>query len=241
MIHSNMPGNESKPSVLIGLTGFVWIVLFLSGCWRSEPESPGAYLVRVGESVFTVADFNQAFELSKSAYPHNMLQNPAELNAIRSSLLSQITEEMILTEKAREINVEVTDTELEDAISEIKKDYPDGAFEETFMEYAVSYPAWKERLRIRLLKEKVVKKELLEHVTITADDIANYSAMHHSDGGTNGNSPEGPTDVNALIIERLRRQKAEEAYGPWIKSLQGLYPVEIDRSQWGKIIESQID
>ncbi len=40
-----------------------------------------------------------------------------------------------------------------------------------------------------------------------------------------------------MIVKRLRREKAEQAYKPWIKKLQKKYLVEINMEQWGRIIE----
>jgi hypothetical protein len=238
IILKGMPVCDRK---ITGLTGLICLALLISGCWTSEAEGPDAYLLRVGDSVLTVAEFNRSFELSKAAYPHNVLQDPAVLNTIRSRLLSQTTEEMILLEKAKEIGVEVTDEELEAAVSDIKKDYPGGVFEETLMEYAVPYPLWKERLKIRLIKEKVVAKELLERVTITADDISNYIADQLGGNEDARSFAEGSQDLNEVIVQRLRRQKAEEAYRTWIKKLQESYPIEINKLQWEKITGSWTD
>nr|MBC8391901.1 SurA N-terminal domain-containing protein [Deltaproteobacteria bacterium] len=129
-----MVSGEVKMS---SLTRFIWASVFIFGCVASEPDVPNEYLIRVGNRVMTVADFNRTFELAKAAYPHNVLQNEAVLKIIRSRLLSQITEEMILMQRAAEIQVSVTDEELEKAISDIKRDYPDGVFKQTLLECAV--------------------------------------------------------------------------------------------------------
>ena len=221
-----------------GLTRLIWASVFIFGCMASETDAPSEYLIRVGNRVMTVADFNRTFELAKAAYPHNVLQNEAVLKIIRSRLLSQITEEMILMQRAAEIQVSVTDEELEKAISDIKKDYPDGVFKQTLLEYAVSYPSWKQGLKIRLLKEKVVAKELLENVRISAEDISKYIEEHVNDEEDDLNFSEGSKELNEKIIHRLRREKAEAAYGSWIKALQEKYIIEINRTQWEKIASS---
>ena len=155
----------------------------MTGCADSGPEPSDEYLIRVGDSVMTVVDFNRVFELAKTAYPHNALKDPVILKTFQFRLLSQLTEEVMLLERAKEINITVSDAEVEKAISEIKKDYPEGVFEETLLEQAVSYPAWKKAMKIRLIKEKVVAKELEEHVIITAGDISNYIENQNKDDG----------------------------------------------------------
>jgi len=230
-----MVSGEVKMS---SLTRFIWVSVFIFGCMASEPDAPNEYLIRVGNRVMTVADFNRTFELAKAAYPHNVLQNEAVLRIIRSRFLSQITEEMILMQRADEIQVSVTDEELEKAISDIKRDYPDGVFNQTLLEYAVPYPSWKQGLKIRLLKEKVVAKELLENVRISAEDISKYIEKHVNSEEDDLNFREGSKDLNEAIIHRLRREKAEAAYRSWIKNLQEKYTIEINRAQWEKIASS---
>jgi hypothetical protein len=230
---------DFKMIISIGLIGSIF---FVAACADSGPEPSDEYLIRVGDSVMTVGDFNRAFELAKTAYPHNALKDPITLKTLQFRLLSQLTEEVMLIERAKEMNITVSDTEVEEAIAEIKKDYPEGVFEETLLEQAVSYPAWKKGMKIRLLKEKVIAKELEENVTITAGDISNYiEKQNNYDGSEDGletELKEQSEDTNEMIIKHLRRKKSEEAYQTWIKNLQKKYIIEINKEKWKKITNS---
>jgi hypothetical protein len=230
---------DYKIIILMVLIGSIF---FVAGCADSGPEPSDEYLIRVGDSIMTVVDFNRAFELAKTAYPHNALKDPIILKTLQFRLLSQMTEEVMLIERAKEMNITVSDAEVEEAIAEIKKDYPEGVFEETLLEQAVSYPAWKKGMKIRLLKEKVIAKELEEHVTITAGDISNYienqNKYEGSEDGSETELKEGPEDINEMIIKHLRRKKTEEAYQMWIKKLQQKYIIEINKDKWKEITNS---
>jgi hypothetical protein len=229
----------SKVIILMGLIG---AILFIVGCADSGSEPSDEYLIRVGDTIMTVVDFNRAFELAKTAYPHNALKDPIILKTLKFRLLSQLTEEVMLLERAKEMNITVSEAEVEEAIADIKKDYPEGVFEETLLEQAISYSAWKEGMKIRLLKEKVITKELEEHVTITAGDISNYIENQNkpddSESGLETELKEGTEDINAMIIKHLRRKKSEEAYHAWIKKLQEKYIIEINKEKWKKITNS---
>ena len=128
-----------------------------------------------------------------------------------------------------------SDSELAEAIADIKADYPEGVFEETLLENAVSYHSWEEGLKKRLIMKKVISKELEENIKITPDDISKYYKKHYIKSGTQSASGEGIEDKSAMIIKNLRRKKAEEAYALWIKNLQTRYTIEINRVQWEKI------
>jgi hypothetical protein len=73
------------------------------------------------------------------------------------------------------------DAELETAIQEIKADYPEDEFEQMLLESAIPFSLWKDRLRVRLLMEKVVDRELLQPVEITTQDIEDYYSAHEED------------------------------------------------------------
>ena len=200
-----------------------------AGCANSSTSDNGDFLIRVRDSVATVGDYKKAFEIAKNAYSHNDMQNPAAFKAAQQRLLNQLIEELILIERAKELNIRVADTEVETAIQEIKSDYPDGDFEKMLLEYAVSYPIWKQRLRRRMLMEKVIEEELKLGITIEPDEILAYYDEHKSDSASISGDP------NTVIVMQLRRKKAEDAYRVWIQNLEKKYTIEINQTQWEKI------
>ena len=130
-----------------------------AGCGGSGSERADAYLIRIGDRVVTALDFNEAFEVMTAAGLYNSKENPDAYKDAQLRLLNQMIEEMILLEKAKELGIQISDAEFENVISEFKKDYPAGVFEETLLENAVSYNYWEKRLKIRLLMENVIAKE----------------------------------------------------------------------------------
>lgn len=211
------------------------IVCILGGCADSGSHRDNEYLIRLGDRVVTVFDFTKAFEISKTAYSYDIMKNPRLGREAQLRLLNQMTEEMILLERAKELQIYISDSELEESIADIKADYPEGVFEETLLEHAVSYHSWKEGLKNRLIKEKVISEELEANITITHDDISKYYKEHYGKEGLQSGAKEGIEDKSELIIKNLRRKKAEEAYTSWIKDLQTRYTIEINRVQWEKI------
>jgi SurA-like protein len=212
----------------------LWIGFFFSGCNAPEPQPAEKFLIRVADRMVTVSDFNRAMELAKTAYPHNALQDKETLRMIQFRLLNQFIEEMMLLERAEELNILVTEEDVERAVEEIKEDYPDDTFEQTVLENALPFDVWKNRLKVRLTKEKVIAEELEKHISITNEDVSNYIARHYSDDRLGI----GAKDVDELIVKSLRREKAESAYSTWITKLQARYMVEINDNEWLKLIGS---
>ena len=223
----------------LALIGFLSIICSLAGCTDSESKQRDEYFIRVGDSVITVLDFNRAFEIAKVSYLHSALQQPAAVRETQLRFVKQMTEEMILLERARDLGIKITDAEVKKAIEDIKRDYPDNVFDQILLEYAVPYHSWEKGLETRLLMEKVVAKELGDQIAVTPDDISKYYEEHYKNDKMTSDIKEVSKDLNEIIIKNLRRKKIEKAYKPWIKKLQKKYIIEINKAQWEKIIISQ--
>jgi len=221
------------------LIGFLSIIYPLAGCADSESKHRDEYVIRVGDSVITVLDFNRAFEIAKASYSYNVMQQPAAVREAKLRLVKQITEEMILRERAKDIGIKITDEDVKRAVEDIKRDYPENIFDQILLEYAVSYQLWEKGLKTRLLMEKVVAKELGDKVVVTPDDVSKYYRAHHENDELTPDMKEVPEDIKETIITNLRREKIEEAYKPWIKKLQKKYIIEINKAQLEKITVSQ--
>jgi hypothetical protein len=142
---------------------------------------------------------------------------------------------MVILERAGEIDIDVTDAELEKTVAEIKSDYPAGEFEKTLLEFAVSFEAWKNRLKRRLIMDKVIDKELKNRITITSEDIAEYYKQNFQGRKHDPGSAPPSADINEIIVNQLRRQKAEESYKAWIDELKAKYEIEINGQLWEKV------
>jgi len=220
------------PAVLL-LT--VWV---LTSCSKPESKDQDEYLIRVGERVVTVLEFHKSFEIAKAAFPHNVLQDSSALKDSKIRLLNQMTEEMVLLERAKELDISILESEVEKNIAEIKSDYPEGVFEEILLEYAVSYEAWKKGLKTRMLIEKLIEKELSAQIVITADDISRYYDKNYKASNFKLDSVNRSKDLNEKIVKHLRRKKIEEIYKSWIEKIHKRFSIEINEKQWEKILSS---
>jgi hypothetical protein len=237
--------NRTRPFSMVkyfnrfmALIGFLSIIYPLSGCFDSESEYRDEYFIRVGDSVITVHDFNRAFEIAKASHSQDAMQQPEAVKEAKLRFVKQMTEEMILRERAKDIGITITDEEVKQAIEDIKQDYPENVFDQILLEYAVPVQSWEKGLRTRLLMEKVIARELGAQIVITPDDVSKYYEAHYKNHELTPDKKEVSKDVNKIITRNLRRKKIEQAYKPWIKELQKKYIIEINKAQWKKIIGS---
>lgn len=225
-------------SFIIGLFGAMLLSFVLGGCMNSESNPDNEPLIRVRDRVLTVMDFNKAFEITKTAYPHNFKDEPEVFRNARLRLLNQLAVEMIILERAAELGLTISEEEIQKAVAEIKSDYPEDTFEKTLLESAVSYESWEARLKNRLLMQKVVDHELKGQIVITPQDIAGYYEKNYKIANPDESISPG-REINEKIIKHLRQEKAEQAYKIWIKELKQKYSIEINSSQWEKISGSK--
>jgi hypothetical protein len=217
-----------------------WIGLFLGlvslwGCGSPGSEPVEDYLIRVGERKVTVREFMQAFELTQAAYPGSVAQNPAGMKDARMQLLNEMATELVMFQRAGELGLSVSDAEFEAAVAAVRSDYPPGVFEQTLIESAVSFDAWKHRLRSRLLVEKLVDAELRGEIAISSEDVASYYDQHYRGKAAGADTDEKLQRLKETIVADLQRQKIEDAYGAWMTRLKEKYPVDINWEAWGRL------
>ncbi|MBU1711559.1 MAG: SurA N-terminal domain-containing protein [Proteobacteria bacterium] len=212
------------------------VVLMISGCSGTESVQSDEYLVRVQGSVLMVLDFQREFEITKAAYSRNDIEQDASVRRdAKKQLLNQMVEELVIIERSKELNITVTDSELEEAVRKIKGDYPESEFEQMLLEYAISYNLWEKRLRTRLLIEKVIAEDLKNNIQIIPDDLSKYYRENIKNGADGKLANEPATEI---VIKNLRNLKAEKAYKAWFEELQKKYKIEINNKQWEKILSS---
>jgi hypothetical protein len=219
--------------------GSLLLLFLLAGCGQKDIDLGKEVLIRVGDRNLTVLEFNDAFEIAKIAYDDEIREQPEELRNAQIRLLNELIVEMILLEEAQKLGINVTDQELEKAVSEIKSDYPEGEFEKTLLEFAVSYDSWKSRLKNRLIMNKVIEEELASKITITPEDVTEYYQKHYQGKEMESESGQPSEDINEAIVKQLRRRKAEETYHSWIEALKAKYAIEINSELWEKLTGSK--
>jgi len=210
-------------------------MLVLLGCVDRGPAGDQRFLLRVGERQVSVAAFHRIFEISKTAYTHNDLRDPAVSRDLKLRLLNQLVEELILLEKAESDGITITGDELDAAVRQITADYPAGVFEEMLMESAVSFEDWQERLRVRLLTRRVIDNVIAKDIVISPQDIQDYFKAHRDDW-PGAETTEEIDRINAVILRRLRDTKTERAYAAWMSEQRSRIPIEINAVQWERIM-----
>lgn len=221
---------------VLGILGLLW--LSFAGCEDREARSLDVPLVRVNDRVITVGEFSRRFDAVSAEFPVPEKTDPAVEKEMKLRLLHQLTEELILLERADELNLVVSDSELAAAIKKIRADYPEGEFENILVEQAIVYGEWKDQLRTRLLKEKVVREDLETSISLTPEEVsAAYEANFPARSMEKDRNINDPA-ADEKVVKLVRHQKAQEVYQKWLLDLKARYAVEINAAAWEELIGS---
>ena len=142
------------------IIGILWWPLVFLGCEKGAGTTrQDEMLIRVGDGAVTADDFHKAFDQTASNYSAALFRDQHALQDAKYRLLNQLTDELILLERAKELQLFITPVELGTAVDGFKKDFPEGQFEKTLFESGIGFADWQDSLEKRLLMEKVVTKE----------------------------------------------------------------------------------
>jgi parvulin-like peptidyl-prolyl isomerase len=154
------------------------VVALLSSC---QKEMPANIVAMVNDEPITVADFSAEFTPLIEGY-HNppTAQEKEDLQNLKKALLNQLIENKLVLIEAAKMGVTVSDDELEQAFTLIKGSYPQGGLSEIVRD-ETALRQWKEKLRQRLLIEKVINR--VSQVTSAIDDDAlrKYYKKHQAE------------------------------------------------------------
>jgi hypothetical protein len=210
-----------------------------TGCGRPPAVEPAAYLMRVGERTLTPADFEAAWVAWKAASGGEPVDEPNAVRAARADLLQQLTEEMVLLERARELGLSVSDAELADAVAAIRRDYPEDAFDQMLIENAVARPKWEAALRQRLVIDKLIEVDVVSRIQITEEEIAERYRAYRAELAPGQSPAPEPADLHDQLVRQLQRDKTESVYGDWIRDLRQRLPLEINEKLLAEVLDVQ--
>ena len=154
------------------------IFFALWGCGPWAGGLPDHILAQVNDEQITVDDFNR--EMKELVLEPGKETEGKDLGNLKEAYLDQVIERKILVQEARRLGIRVSQEELNQAISEIKKDYPGEGFGEKLGLKGMTLEGWKVRLEEKLLAEKMIRKALYYRGDIDEKEALRYYEEHLS-------------------------------------------------------------
>jgi parvulin-like peptidyl-prolyl isomerase len=160
------------------LTLFLTLFFTLWGCGEWGGGLPDHILAQVNNEQITVDEFNR--EVKELILEPGKETKGRSLGNLKQAYLDQVIERKILVQEARQLGIRVSQEELNQAISEIRKDYPGEGFGEKLGLKGVTLEEWKARLEEKLLAEKMIRNALYYRGQIDEKEALQYYESYPS-------------------------------------------------------------
>ncbi|WP_020587523.1 SurA N-terminal domain-containing protein [Desulfobacter curvatus] len=206
-----------------------------SGCTDQKKIEQKVSIIKAGNVEISRADFALELEVKQANYPYDIKDNPREYNAMVLDLVSDLSDEAVLLAAASAKGIDVCAKELEAAVDDFKKDYPEDSFDRMLLERAISYPVWKKRLKKDMVIQKLIMQDLVASQNIHPEDMIAFYDRFAEQTEVQNNDNSKMMDEEDLVL-RLRMEKSQEVFGEWLQGIQDSYPVHIDRQVLGSFL-----
>jgi parvulin-like peptidyl-prolyl isomerase len=164
-----------RPPPLLILT---LLLFFLWGCGQWGVGLPEHMIAQVNEEQIPVEEFDREFK--ELILEPDKEAKGTGLGSLRQAYLDQVIERKILVQEARRLGIKISQEELNQAIYEIKMDYPGEGFGEKLGLKGISLEEWKVRLEEKLLAEKVIRRASRFQEKISEKEALQYYEDHRS-------------------------------------------------------------
>jgi len=213
-----------------GLLGFAagLAIIVVSGCTDQKEIEQKSNIIQAGTVEISREDFVRELEIKLANYPYDIKDKPREYNAMVLDLVSDLSDEAVLLAGAAVKGIDVSAEELEAAVADFKKDYPENSFDRMLLERAISYPVWQKRLKKDMVIQKLIMEDLVASLEIHPEDMITFYDRFSEQAKDQGNDNPKTMDEKNLVL-KLRMEKSQEVFGEWLQGLQNVYPVHIDK------------
>jgi peptidyl-prolyl cis-trans isomerase SurA len=116
------------------------------------------------------------------------------------SVLDDLIVEEILLARARQLKVEVPQSELDSAYAEAKKDIPDAAFQQELTRRNLTADDMREGVRRQLLAQKVIEQQVGSKITVSDQEVADFFEANRAQF----NLPEDALHLAQIIVTPVR-------------------------------------
>jgi peptidyl-prolyl cis-trans isomerase SurA len=123
------------------------------------------------------ADVEQAY---RRTAPQEPVASDEEALTAKLVLLNELIVQNLLVAKAAELKIEVTAAELDQAYTDGRKNIPEDQLQQELTRRKLTVAEMREGLRLDLLTQKLLEREVLSKVTVTDQDIAAFFAANRA-------------------------------------------------------------
>jgi peptidyl-prolyl cis-trans isomerase SurA len=148
-------------------------VLFavVEGCSKQTQHAPDVWAVVNGKEI--KRDEVEKYYRTR-VNPEGQEPSQEEALSLKLNVLEELINNEILLERAKKLNLEASDGEVEDKFTELKSPYTEDEFQRQLKSGGVSVDDLKRDLRRQLSITKLMNREVVAKIAITDQDVAEF-------------------------------------------------------------------
>src|SRR5438445_8860144 len=140
-----------------------------AGCKQQKQPSPDVWASVNGQDI--KRDEVDKFYRTRVS-PEGQEPSQEESLSLKLNVLDELINNEILLERAKKLNLEASDGEVEDKFTELKSPYTEDEFQRQLRSGGVSVDDLKRDLRRQLSITKLMNREVVAKIAITDQDVA---------------------------------------------------------------------
>jgi peptidyl-prolyl cis-trans isomerase SurA len=181
----------------------------LAGCKQQEHHAPDVWAVVNGVEI--KRDEVEKYYKSR-INPEAQETSPEEVLSGKLNVVEQLINNEILLERAKKLNLEASDGEVEDKFTELKSGYTEEEFQKKLRDGGMTVDDLKHDLRRQLSIQKLLNREVAAKVTITDQDVLDFYNTNRSQF----NVAEAQYRISQIVItprkdQMVRNRKNDDA------------------------------
>jgi peptidyl-prolyl cis-trans isomerase SurA len=147
------------------------MLLAAAGCKEQAQHAPDVWAAVNGKEIKR-AEVDKYYRTRVNAEGQEPSQE--ESLSLKLNVLDELIYNEILLEKAKKLNLEASDGEVEDKFTEIKSPYTEDEFQRRLKDQAISVDDLKNDLRRQLSIQKLLNREVVAKISITDQDVSDF-------------------------------------------------------------------
>src|SRR5881396_1762281 len=154
---------------LLSLAAMLFAVA--AGCNRQAQHAPDVWAVVNGKEI-------KREEIDKyyrtRVNPEGQEPSQEEALSLKLNVLDELINNEILLERAKKLNLEASDGEVEDKFTELKSPYTEDEFQRRLKDQAMTVEDLKLELRRQLSIQKLLNREVVAKISISDQDVSDF-------------------------------------------------------------------
>jgi peptidyl-prolyl cis-trans isomerase SurA len=173
-LRPNSPGKRNSAAKLLpsaALILFSAAVFWAGGCKSNVAPAADVWAVVNGKEI--KRDEVEKYYRTRIS-PEGQEPSTEEALSLKLNVIDELINNEILLERAKKLNLEASDGEVEDKFTEFKSPYTEEEFQRQLKERGVTVEDLKNTVRRELSIQKLINREVVSKVAISDQDIADF-------------------------------------------------------------------